>query len=193
MNFAPDFEALLDANVLFPAAVRDILLHFADVNLFQPKWTNEINKEWIESLIHKSSHFTKAKLIRTRNQMNIAFPDANITQYESLISDLSLPDKNDLHILAAAIKGKVDAIVTFNIKDFPATIVKKFGIEVIHPDEFVENLILNNKSKAIKAFAVQVRKLKKPFKTEQEVLITLSKCGLPKSAAALKQILSTQK
>ncbi len=122
--------------------------------------------------------------------MNDAFPDANITQYEALITSLSLPDENDRHILAAAIKDKVDVIVTFNIKDFPVAIVRQFDIEIQHPDYFVSNLIQLDALKALEAFENQVRNLKNPPKNAQEVLATLSNAGLIQSASKLKTLLS---
>ena len=63
--------------------------------------------------------------------------DAKIEGYEYLISNLSLPDENDRHVLAAAIHASADAIVTFNLKDFPEEELQKYNIEAIHPDDFI--------------------------------------------------------
>ena len=184
------FSALLDANVLYPASIRDILLHFASEDLYKPKWTDKIHEEWIRNLLFNRQDLTKESLLSAQAAMDTAFPDANILQYESLITSLSLPDEDDRHILAAAIKDKVDVIVTFNTKDFPAEAVKDFDIEVQHPDNFVSNLIQLDESKAKKAFRNQVRNLKKPPKTGEEVLATLSNAGLPQSVVKLKALLS---
>src|ERR1700679_927627 len=98
------FIAILDANVLYPAPVRDYLLHLASLQLYKPKWTIEIQEEWIRNLLEKRTDLKRANLVTAKNAMNSAFPDANIVNYEELISSLSLPDDNDRHILAAAIR-----------------------------------------------------------------------------------------
>ena len=119
MIYSPRFTAILDANVVFPAPLRDYLLSLAELNLYKPKWTEEIQEEWIKSLLVKRKDISRNSLESTKNAMNLAFPDSNITNYKSLIKSLTLPDKKDRHVLAAAIKSKADVIVTFNIKDFP--------------------------------------------------------------------------
>lgn len=188
MIYSSKFTALLDANVLYPAPIRDMLLHLADMDLYRPKWTDKIHEERIGNLLLKRTDLKKESLLSARAAMNNAFPDANINQYESLMPNLSLPDKDDRHILAAAIKEKVDLIVTFNIKDFPAATIKEFDIEVQHPDIFVSSLIQLNGSKAKQAFLNQVRNLKNPPKTVEETLSTLSNAGLTNSASKLKAL-----
>ncbi len=190
MIYSPRFTAILDANVLYPAPVRDILLHLASEELYKPKWTNKIHEEWIRNLLIKRTDLKEASLLSAKAAMNAAFPDANIIQYETLITSLFLPDEDDRHILAAAIKDKVDVIVTFNTKDFPTATAKKFDIEVQHPDNFISNLIQLNESKAKNAFINQVRNLHNPPKTQQEVLAILSNTGLIQSAYKLKTLLS---
>lgn len=69
--------------------------------------------------------------------MNAHVRDCLVTDYEPLIESLTLPDKDDRHVLAAAIKGRCDLIVTMNIKDFPAEELDKYGIEAQHPDDFI--------------------------------------------------------
>ena len=190
MTHAPGFTAILDANVLYPAPVRDMLLYLASTELYNPKWTDEIQDEWIRNLLLNRTDLKRKNLLAAQAAMNDAFPEANITQYEALITSLSLPDENDRHILAAAIKDKVDVIVTFNIKDFPVAIVRQFDIEIQHPDYFVSNLIQLDALKALEAFENQVRNLKNPPKNAQEVLATLSNAGLIQSASKLKTLLS---
>lgn len=102
--------------------------------------------------------------------MNSAFPDANITGYEELIQGLSLPDENDRHILAAAIRGNADVIVTFNLKDFPTLYMNTFDIEVQHPDKFISNLIDLDGEKSELALQNLIRSLRNPPKTRSEVL-----------------------
>lgn len=88
----------------------------------------------------KRPDLTVEQLDRTSGLMDEAIPDACITGYEELIEGLSLPDIDDRHVLAAAIRCSACVIVTFNQKDFPVAALAPFGIEAQHPDEFVDNL-----------------------------------------------------
>ena len=112
-------NALLDACVLYPAPVRDLLLSVAAEGLYDPVWTQVIQDEWINNLLINRTDLKREKLIATTRAMNIAFPQANIMHYKRLLNQLTLPDENDRHVLAAAISGKAQLIITFNLKDFP--------------------------------------------------------------------------
>jgi predicted nucleic acid-binding protein len=182
------FTALLDANVLYPAPVRDYLLHLASLNLYKPKWSSAIQEEWIRNLLINRPDLTKEALEKTKAVMDSAFPDANVEKYEDLISAIALPDEDDRHVLAAAIRGKTDVIVTSNLKDFPAATISTYDIEVQNPDEFISNLINLDRKKCLKALENQVKSLKNPPKTREEVLETLTNCGLVKSVDLLKDI-----
>lgn len=121
--------------------------------------------------------------------MNAAFEGANITGFENLIETLELPDADDRHVLAAAIKGECNIIATNNVKDFPAKYVKGFGITVKSPDELVGNFIEDNKPRVLQALDEQVRSLRNPPLTIMQVLEKLEACGLSKSVSLLvKQI-----
>ena len=179
------FTALLDANVLYPAPLRDYLLHLANLGLYQPKWTDEIQNEWIDNLLVKRVDLIRDKLEKTKDAMNSAFPDANVVSYKKLMAGLSLKDEDDKHVLAAAIRGNANVIVTFNLKDFPAVYLKTFDIEPQHPDTFVSTIINLDKNKAIEALNNQVKSLRNPSKTKKDVLETLKNCGLEKTATLL--------
>jgi hypothetical protein len=172
------FSALLDANVLYPAPVRDYLLHLANLDLYKPKWTKEIQEEWINNLLLKREDLKRGNLEKTRDAMDTAFPDSNIINYEEIIGSFALPDPKDRHILAAGIRGSVDVIVTFNLKDFPIHYIKSYDIEVQHPDQFITHLIGLDKVKALAALHNQIQNLKNPPKTKRDVLKSLEKCGL---------------
>jgi predicted nucleic acid-binding protein len=178
MKNKPPLTAVLDANVLYPAPLRDFLLHLAAVGLFEPKWTSSIHAEWIENLLQKRPDLKRKNLEKTRLAMEGAFPEASITDYENLIQGLTLPDPNDRHVLAATIAGNSTIIVTFNTKDFPNSYLKKFGKSAIHPDIFISMLLKLDKKLCFQAFENQVASLKNPPKTRMEVLLYLQKCGL---------------
>lgn len=177
---------ILDANVLYPAPLRDYLLHLANLELYSPKWTKQIQEEWIKNLLLKRTDLKRENLIKTQEAMDSAFPDSNIYNYEEIINSLSLPDPNDRHILAAAIKINADIIVTFNLKDFPSGYIIHYGMKVQHPDEFITNLIKMDKPKSLQALKNQTKNLKNPPKSINEVLQILENCGLKKSVSNLK-------
>jgi hypothetical protein len=134
-----NYTVLFDANVLYPAPMRDVLLQLALTDLFRAKWTDDIHREWIENLLENEPHRDRAALERTRDLMNTNIRDCLITGYEGLIPSLSLPDQDDRHVLAAAIVGRCDAIITQNLRDFPEERLAPFGIEIQHPDDFICN------------------------------------------------------
>lgn len=128
------YTVVLDACVLYPAPLRDLLLSLASAGMFGARWTEMIQDEWQRNLL-KNRPDLKDQIPRTVELMNSAIEDCLIQGYERLIDSFALPDPNDRHVLAAAIAGHADAIVTFNLKDFPAKAVEftesKYSIPTI--------------------------------------------------------------
>src|SRR5215467_7169425 len=137
IKMATTFTALIDACVLYPAPLRDLLMWLALTDLFRARWTDEIHDEWIRNVLADRPDLRPEQLERTRQLMNTRVRDCLVTGYENLIEKLTLPDRNDRHVLAAAILAGADVIVTFNLTDFPADILSQFSIETRHPDDFV--------------------------------------------------------
>lgn len=94
-------------------------MELAAAGLFRAKWTSRIHEEWTRNALENRPDITKEQLERTVRLMNKAAPDANVENYETLETALSLPDKDDCHVLAAAIHCKAAGIVTFNLRHFP--------------------------------------------------------------------------
>jgi len=95
MIYSARFTAVLDACVLYPAPIRDILLHLAGLELYTPKWTDLIHDEWKRNLLINRRDLSDFQLDRTTKEMEKAFPNARVERYESLIASLHLPDEND--------------------------------------------------------------------------------------------------
>ena len=110
--------ALYDACVLYPAPLRDLLMWLALTDLFRARWTDRIHDEWIGAVLRERPEL-KVNLERTRAMMNAHVRDCLVTGYEPLIEALDLPDPDDRHVLAAAIAGRADLIVTKNLQTFP--------------------------------------------------------------------------
>lgn len=181
------FVVLFDACVLYPAPLRDFLLNLALTDLFAARWTDRIHSEWIDNLLDQRPELSREKLERTRNLMNQAIPDSLITDYESLIDGLDLPDADDRHVLAAAIRAGAQVIVTFNLKDFPSAKLEPFGIEALHPDEFVTYQMELHEGTVVSAAKAQRANLSKPPVSADQLLQTLASQGLVVTADRLRE------
>jgi len=177
--------AVFDACVLYSASLRDFLLWLGYAGLVRPFWSEEIRDEWIDNLLRKRSDLTRDKLERTYQKMNLHIPDGLIRGYESIMPTLTLPDPKDRHVLAVAIQAKAEYIVTFNLKDFPNTILQSYNVEAVSPDEFVIRLIQKMPDQVLRVVKRHRLDLKRPPKSVDEHLKTLEKQGLPRTVAFL--------
>jgi predicted nucleic acid-binding protein len=150
--------------------VRDLLLRLALTNLFRAKWSDTIHEEWMRNVLEDRPDLTREQLERTRQLMDAHVRDCLITDFEKLIPTLFLPDPDDRHVLAAAIRGRADVIVTYNVKDFPAAILSRFDIEAQHPDEFVMQLIDLDVDAVCAAVRRQRQNLRRPPMSAEELL-----------------------
>jgi hypothetical protein len=155
-------------------------------DLFQARWTDQIHDEWTRSVGANRPDITPASLARCRQLMNEHVSDCLVTGYESLIPNLTLPDPDDRHVLAAAIRGVAGSIITFNLSDFPSSILEPFDIEAIHPDEFIVRLWDVHLAGVLEAMRLQRVGLKRPPKTATEYIETLERCRLSDTAARLR-------
>lgn len=181
------FIAVLDTNVIFPIVIRDLLFWFAFYDLYTPKWSATIFEEWKEIMIRKGITIEEAE--KRVQKANSAFPDALVSNYESLITHLTLPDQDDRHVLAAAIKSNADVIVTNNLKDFPEPYLNSYGVRVKSADDFITDIIDLNQDIAIKAFKEMVLNRKNPNMNEFQVLESLRKVGLIDTANYIHALL----
>ncbi|HWA03209.1 MAG TPA: PIN domain-containing protein [Rhizomicrobium sp.] len=180
-----NFTAFLDASVLYPAPLRDLLLELAVADLYRAKWSDAVHEEWITAILRTRQDLTRARLERTRDLMNAHVRDAVVTDFEQLIEILDLPDRDDRHVLAAAIKGRADLIVTNNLKDFPAEKLARWGIEAQHPDEFLTHQFHLSQPIFLQAVRTVRLRLKNPSKSVDDYLDTLRSQGL---LATVKEI-----
>lgn len=180
--------ALYDACVLYPAPLRDLLMNLALTDLFRARWTSAIHEEWIRNLLESRPDLTRARLERTRDQMNLYVRGCLIEGYEGLIPTLTLPDPDDRHILAAAIQGEANVIVTFNLRDFPPATLQQYGIVTQHPDIFVSDLLSMDTSRTLEAVQAQRANLRNPPNTASELLDTPERQGLTQTVARLRPL-----
>lgn len=174
------FKCVLDTNVIFPIEIRDLLFWFAYYDMYTPKWSEHIFDEWKNVMKRKGVSEEEAN--KRIERANLAFPDALVTNYSGLISNLNLPDPKDCHVLAAAIKTNANVIVTNNIKDFPKEYLASFGLTAKTADDFLTDIIDLNPDQAVKAFKELVLNRRNPDLDEFEVLDILRKQGLKDTA-----------
>lgn len=180
------YTALLDANTLYPAPLRDLLLSLGVAGLYHARWTDRIQSEWAGHLAANRPELAE-KLPALVDLMNRCVPDCLIEGYEGLIEALELPDPDDRHVLAAAIAGHVDAIVTFNLMDFPAHALRTYQIDAQHPDDFVLSQLQLRELEALAAVKRMRARLRQPAVTAAELIEILERCGLPATAAHLRR------
>jgi predicted nucleic acid-binding protein len=187
MAGAARYTAVLDACVLYPAPVRDLLLSLARAGLYQARWTEEIQDEWIRNLLANRSDLTAERLDKTKRSMNENIPDCLITNHRRLVDSIELPDAGDRHVVAAAIAGHADAIVTFNLRHFPQEALQHYDLEAQHPDDFIMNQFELHHITALSAVAAMRARLRKPPQTAEQLIATLEKLQLLMTAKYLRK------
>lgn len=181
-----NFVAVYDACVLYPAPIRDLLLHLACSGLFRARWTDRIHDEWTRAVLSKRNDLLATQLQRTRDLMNSAVRDCLVSGYEPLEAGLQLPDPDDRHVLAAAIHCHAGVIVTYNVKDFPDEVLAPLGINAQHPDEFIGHAFDLDPAVVCKAVHDQRASLKNPPKSTEELFDTFLKQGLATTVSLLR-------
>jgi predicted nucleic acid-binding protein len=184
---ASRFTVLYDACVLYSAPLRDLLLQLALTDLFRAKWTGIIHAEWINNLRANRPDLDPSRIERTRDLMDTAVRDCLVDGFEPLIDALTLPDPNDRHVLAAAIKCKADLILTYNLKDFPLEYLATWAVEAEHPDEFIVHLLGLDESLVCDAARTCRARLINPAKTADEYLDILASQQLPETVSWLRE------
>ena len=127
---------LLDANLLYPFHLRNLLIQFGVERLLDVRWTDAIHDEWIGNLI-ADGRATLERLMRTLDIMRRVLPKADVRGYEHRIAGLILPDAGDRHVLAAAIEADASLVLTFNLADFPHASLAAHGVVARDPDDFL--------------------------------------------------------
>jgi predicted nucleic acid-binding protein len=158
--------------------------------LLRPKWTDRIHEEWMRNVLLNHKDLSKKDVQRIRQLMDAHAGDCLVGEYEHRMEGITLPDSNDVHVLAAAIEAEAEAIVTWNVTDFPSKVVGKYGIDVLTPDQFVAGLLGSQPVGVTLAMREHRLSLKNPTKTDEEYLATLGRQGLSSSLLILKDYIS---
>lgn len=181
------FTAVLDACVLYPVSVADALVSLAVAGLYAAKWTVAIEDEWIRSLEARRPEL-QGRLGRRRDDMRAAVPDWEVPAeaWQTLAPGLRLPDPGDVHVLAAALAGHADCIVSTNLRHFPDELLRPYGIEAIHPDDFLVAQLDLDEFTALAAFRDMRARKKDPAMNPEEFAHALERNGLVVTANRLR-------
>lgn len=168
------FRVLLDACVLVPYHLSDLLLRLGEVELFDPLWSADILTE----VRHHVPPGAQGRIDR----MARAFPLARVEGHDGLIPAMT-NDKKDRHVLAAAVHGGGALIVTANLKDFPAAALEPYGIQAVHPDAFLLDQLDLDPTRVLGVLADQRTAYTRPELSIEEFYRTLA-VTVPGFAAA---------
>ncbi len=184
------FCAFLDASVLYPVSLRNLLMGLTLNGLFQARWSADVHEEWIRAVRRDRPDIPFERLQSVRAAMDRHAEDCLVTGYEALIGSLNLPDPNDRHVLAAAIVARADVIVTRNLRDFPAEVLDRYDIEAQHPDEFVCHLLDLAPVLVVDTVREQQADLTNPPVPMAELLAIFERVGLAETVVELRRLLA---
>lgn len=178
-------KLVLDACVLYPTVLREVLIGVAKAGLFTPLWSDRILEEWARAT--RKIGPTAEPIARAEAALlRAAFPKASIAAQPGLEARLHLPDENDIHVLAVAIAGNADAIITFNARDFPRHVLAAEGILRRDPDGLLWEIWSHQPDKVSAVIAAVHATAERISGQAQPLRPFLKKAGLPKLAKALQ-------
>jgi len=180
------FQAVLDADVLLPAPLRDTLLRLAEADLCVPRWSERILAEVTKNLV-ESGRTDRERATRVTATIAGAFPEAMVSKsVVSTLEPVMTNDPKDRHVLAAAVGAGGEVVVTKNLGDFPPAACEPLGIQALSPDSFLVDLYHVDPAAALRALADQAAALTKPALTLHELLDHISR-DAPEFAGLIRE------
>ena len=185
MEHGPVVRAILDANVIYPPFLRDVLLRLAVADFYRPHWTRRIHEEWMRNVSADRPDLSPANLDRIRDRMDASFPGALVSGFAGLEALFNGVAPEDRHVAAAALRAGAQRIITANLKDFPADALQPHSIEAVHPDQFIMDLALDNVWTVRRVLEEHRIGLLRPPLTTEEYAEAFIRAGLTRTAALL--------
>lgn len=175
------FPALLDTCVLYPPYLCDTLLRLASASTYRPLWSNDILEELRRNVAERG-----IAIDRRIAHMRQAFPDATVDGYGPLIESMTNHHK-DRHVLAAAVRGSAEVIVTRNIRDFPEPALVPYDLSAVHPDDFLLDQLDLYPGVTLQVLERQAASYRREPTTVLGVLSRLERDGVPGFAAEVRR------
>lgn len=196
--FANRYTAFIDACALARVLPRNLLLSLVEADFFRVRWSGQVLDETeraISGMLKKRGNpieTAKEKATHQIQQMRAAFEDAEVVNFQHLLPIANdLPDPKDSHVLAAALKTQAAAIVTDNLKDFPAHILDSLNIEARSSDDFIADTIALDTGRAVSTIRRMRERFKRPELTPEEFLLSLEVANLLATADSLRPLLDS--
>ncbi len=168
---------VLDTCALYPLHLRHTLLRLGERKLYDPRWSRDITMELGRTLARKAK-VSQPSIERLFARMRDTFPEARVSDYRELIPAMTCHEK-DRHVLAAAVRSKAVAIVTFNLRDFPAENTEPHGVGVFHPDEFLLRLLEQRRMDVLDELQRQAASNRRDPRTLPALLDALARAQVP--------------
>lgn len=181
------FTALLDACTIVPIVRADTLLRIAEREMYCPKWSDTIFDEAQRAILRIHPGVSPERIAKRFDDMNTAFDEASVKGWESLVPTIELPDPDDRHVVAAAILGGAQLIITDNMKDFPAAALEQFGIEAITADDFLLDQLDLNRRIVMNVLEEQASRTSNPLLESQDLIARLERAGVPRFADEVRR------
>lgn len=172
------FAVVLDACVMVPVALCDTLLRLGEEQLYRPIWSTRIVKEAADAISTVHPDLEVSKIERRMAYMNETFPGACVGDFANIESGLQLPDPDDRHVVAAALRARADAILTANLRDFPADALHRLDLEVISPDDFLLSQLDMRSTVVLDVLSAQAAATRNPKRSVDDVLTALARAGV---------------
>ena len=189
--FANRFTAFVDACTLASALKRNLLLTLAEAEFFRVRWSEPVLAETQTAIQNffenKGEEDAAARAVRARTSMETAFEEAMVSDFEKFLSVCEgLPDPNDAHVVAAAVKTQAAMIVTDNLKHFPQSVLGRLNIEARSADAFIADTIALDPGRAVAAIRQMRERFSRPELTPEVLLLRMESVGLTETVDVLR-------
>lgn len=179
-----------DTNVLFPFSLMDLLLTLAEDYVHDLVWSDRLLDEW-QRVIVREGHRSGEAAARVAECIRTGFADACVPEedYKHLLAELDGPDPDDVHHMAAAIAGHADILITWNLDDFPAEVLGRYGIAVAPPDPYLCALLDQQPVEVLTTIGRIARRKRRPPMTAYDIADALARAGAPAFAQRARRLL----
>jgi len=178
---------LIDANVLYPTVMREVVLGVAHTGLFEPQWSPRILEEWARAAARLGPE-GEAQARSEAVMLNAAWPRASVRHAPALEDRLWLPDPGDIHVLAAAIQGSSDMIMTVNAKDFPRNILNEEGLLRVDPDGYLQGCAEANPGLVVPVAQAVLAEARRLSGDDWTLRSLMKKARLPRFGKAVERL-----
>ena len=166
---------ILDACVLYPVVLRDLLLTLGALDAFDPRWTESILDEMTRNVLADHPGIDPAQFDSSVvGAMQRAFPAASVEGYEHLLDRMDNHPK-DRHVAAAAVHVGAAAVVTYNVRDFDSELLRQHGIAIVTPPHLVGQLVADDPSVVALAVRAMAARKKRPPMSQAEVAAAIAR------------------